>query len=459
MLVGQAGPVNDSSTPFLTLSTGQPSMAGTMLVCCLGYAGSASQPRMPYGWNLVASASTNTAPQGSAWVFAYFNNPGGLASVDVSFTGGHLAGLVAEFDSRQLATSYGQHPAGDLPAGLLSADQSGSLASSPASPFSIATAGSLAANSELAVACSLANFSAGTPVIYSACASNAASGSTTLQVTVTQTTTAGDAIAVWVTSNGNNIGSNAVTDSQGNTYTQASTTVVQGALNGAWYVALNTTQLASGTDWIKLTCTSTSGAKTLQAVGSSNIVTASAVDVTPTPTTGSSTSPSITSGTLAQSSELVLAGLVTGSAAGTPAWNSPFSALGSSQQQGANQIASVSTDIVSATSSVTASATITSTTWGAVLLSLKASSGVATAFSPGAGFTQAGAWNQNASQSAHMAADYQLDTGASYGATVTDAMTLSLTGSGHQVGCIATFIAPTFTTSWAGPTGVAVPAP
>ena len=207
---------------------------------------------------------------------------------------------------------------------------------------------------------------------YKVCGVGVGAGSATLQVTVTTTTTAGDSVSVWVTENSGAVSS--VTDSQGNSYTLDGAAVLNGALHGAWYTALNTTKLTSGTDWVKLTLSASGGSKTLSAVGCSGVATSSAVDQAPTPTTGSTSPASITSGTLAQASELCLSGLVQTNGAGTVTWGNGFSQM-DSQQAGTAEIGACAATDVSATTAVTSSATFTSENWGQVLITLKAAGG------------------------------------------------------------------------------------
>jgi len=66
----------------------------------------------------------------------------------------------------------------------------------------------------------------------------------------------------------------------------------------------------------------------------------------------------------------------------------------------------------------------------------------ASTVAPGSGFTAAGLVSSGVSAAYHKAFDYRLDTGASAGATVTDAIAFSITGAGNEVGCIAAFAQP-----------------
>lgn len=207
----------------------------------------------------------------------------------------------------------------------------------------------------------------GTP--YLVCGGNAGGGSATLQVTVTQTTTAGDSISVWVTGNSGTFTS--VTDSAGNTYSAEGTEASNGSLHGQWFVALNTAVLTSGTSWIELTLSGSAGSKGLSAVGCSGVAATGAVDQTPTPTTGSSASPSITSGTLSQASELALAGVVAGNGATSITWGNSFTAQDTEHPASA-QVGFCGSLTVSSTSPVTASGTITSANWAMGLITLEA---------------------------------------------------------------------------------------
>jgi hypothetical protein len=209
------------------------------------------------------------------------------------------------------------------------------------------------------------------PSPYLVCGGSAISGNSKLTVNVTHSTSAGDCIAVWICSNNNNFAATPVTDSQGNTYTQAGTTALNGTNAGAWYVCQNSAHaLTSGSDTITLTCTGTGGGKTLSAVGCSGVLSSGAVDQTPTPTTGTSTAPSITSGTLAQANELCLAGETNANNGGAITWTAPFTSI-DAEHPGSAEYGNAATDVVSATTAVTAAGTITSAVWAMALVTLK----------------------------------------------------------------------------------------
>jgi hypothetical protein len=72
----------------------------------------------------------------------------------------------------------------------------------------------------------------------------------------------------------------------------------------------------------------------------------------------------------------------------------------------------------------------------------------------GAGFTQDGQQGSGVSGTYHTGFDHELDTGSSAGATVTDAMAFSITGTGNECGVIVTFAQPS-----ARPSPVVITAP
>jgi len=215
----------------------------------------------------------------------------------------------------------------------------------------------------------------GTP--YLAAGAAHAAGATTLVATVSHAVGANDAIAVWVVSNAatNNISS--VTDSKNNTYNAVGSAASNTNQNGQWFVSLASTALTTS-DTITLTCSSTGGTKTLSAYGCSGVLTASATDQTPTPTSGTSTAPSITSGTLAQASELALAGEINTNTGGAITWGGSFaSPTVSDSQHITNNIYGQSAAITtSSTAALTASGTITSANWAMAMITLKAAGAI-----------------------------------------------------------------------------------
>lgn len=208
----------------------------------------------------------------------------------------------------------------------------------------------------------------GTP--YQIGSSTGTDSATTFTVAVTTATTTGDAIVVAI-GDSNTIAA-AITDSKGNVYTSAAGTTT-GQKCSVW-VALNTTALTTS-DTITVTVNSTTGNHAAIVLGCSGVATASAVDQSPTPTSGTSTNPSITSGTLAQATELCLAVFQNGSGGGAPSGFGAFINLSTLHAAASSIWLSLAYDKVAATTAVTASCTITSVSWTALLITLKAATG------------------------------------------------------------------------------------
>lgn len=197
-----------------------------------------------------------------------------------------------------------------------------------------------------------------------------AAGTTTFQITVTASTTAGDAIVVGATWNSGNSNPSCI-DSQGNSYALTTVDTAQTS-KGAIFVALNTTRLVNGTDWIKVTYTNTVAIMTISAMGCSGILHTGGVDVA-IHANGSSTAPSSgSSGTLAQASEWLFALIASGNPGGVPSgWSDNF-AQAATAQSGTGQHGTIASEVVSATTAQTASATVLTTNWCCHLVSLRA---------------------------------------------------------------------------------------
>src|SRR6266705_829105 len=133
------------------------------------------------------------------------------------------------------------------------------------------------------------------------------SSGTTRQATITANVVAGDAVTV-VCFNNIGVAVSSVTDSQGNTYTQAVAPSTGNLFRTTVYVALNCAAMTSGSDWIKMTFGSVGSTCQVGMIarGCSGVATASAVDTagTPAANTGTGTTASVTGATtLAQASE------------------------------------------------------------------------------------------------------------------------------------------------------------
>ena len=218
---------------------------------------------------------------------------------------------------------------------------------------------------------------------YSVCGAAAAAGSATLQVTAGSLTggtgfgtNGGDAIAVALSGNSAAALPTGVTDSQGNVYVQAVLDTARQPSLGLWVAFANaaggpTIPLVNGTDWIKGAFGGTAGVKALLARACGGIVQASAIDQTAHSDGATGTSPtSGATGTLALPSEWAVAAITDGAAGGTPSsWTGGFVAVST---QGTGPFLTLADQIVSATTALTAGATIVSATWECALVTLKA---------------------------------------------------------------------------------------
>ena len=206
----------------------------------------------------------------------------------------------------------------------------------------------------------------GTPYLVGTGTTNA--GSSTTTITLTAGTQRGDAILVGATCNNTGVTVSSITDSRGNSYAS----VVSNASNftAQVYAALNTAVLYAG-DTITVNWSSTSNPKECAAVGAPGVAKVSATDAASAANSGSSTTPTVTTGTLAQHYELIFAVEANGNAGGAITWSAPMTQI-ASVNIGGNFFSGYAYDTVSATTAVTASGTITSTTWGIAAAALKA---------------------------------------------------------------------------------------
>src|SRR6202046_5135222 len=168
----------------------------------------------------------------------------------------------------------------------------------------------------------------GTPYLIGSASQKAATATLVISVGSTaagstgpgHSTVAGDPIVVGASIQSTETITN-VQDSQGNSY---ATFVNATAINSTMWVALNTTALVSGTDTITITYSgSTSLAQNAAAVGCSGVATASAVDIT-VQATGTSATPSVASGTLAQAAELLVSYEANAFSGGATLWGGGF---------------------------------------------------------------------------------------------------------------------------------------
>lgn len=200
-------------------------------------------------------------------------------------------------------------------------------------------------------------------------------GGTTMVVTVTNGTTAGDYLYLSAESIVGGSSVSNVIDSKGNLYTKQPGSATAGIPMSIW-TSPGTAALVPG-DTITLTYGTSAGAKNATVAGIPALP-ASPIDNVPAMTTGTSAAPSVTSGTLAQANEVVLATIGDQNAGGAPTWAGGWTPIDTNHRPASSDpFISIAYQVVSSTSPVTASGTITSATWTAGLVSFKAGTAVA----------------------------------------------------------------------------------
>src|SRR5262249_49871122 len=138
------------------------------------------------------------------------------------------------------------------------------------------------------------------------------------------------------------------------------------------WVALNCAKLTASSDTITVTYSAAdTSAKNGAAMGCAGVANATAVDVTPTPTgNAGSASPSITSGTLVQATEVVSASETNATGGGAISWGGSPAATIAGFQTAGQEFSSMAGFSVSSTASTAYGGTITSAKWAALLVSL-----------------------------------------------------------------------------------------
>lgn len=201
-------------------------------------------------------------------------------------------------------------------------------------------------------------------------------GPSTVGTGVTQTitpvtaTAAGDAIIVACGCSSTSVAVSSVTDSKSNSYAAATGAVTSYEFGQVW-IATGTTALGTS-DTITVTYSTTSGEKLAVAVGASGVASSSAVDTGAVASAESNTAtPSVTSGTMATSSELVIGVLACKDTSGVPVVASPFTQV-TEQQSGSSPYITVAYLDASSTAAVTFSASITAANWSAFAVPLAA---------------------------------------------------------------------------------------
>lgn len=184
-------------------------------------------------------------------------------------------------------------------------------------------------------------------------------------------TLAGDVIIV----SGANSGAttvSGVTDSQSNVYTNRSSSSA-GTTQSIWTAdsgnnASGTKPLTGGTDTITVTFSATNtNSKCMVAAGASGY---GVIDVVPTSTNGTSTTPSISSGALAQVADLVVTSFGIPHAGGAPSAYSGCTQV-ATVTGGGGEFLSMAFTVSPTAASVTASCTIVSSNWSACMVSFK----------------------------------------------------------------------------------------
>ena len=194
-------------------------------------------------------------------------------------------------------------------------------------------------------------------------------GATSTSATFSATPTAGNAIVGFTAGFGADI---TVTDNKSNTYTLQRASTVATDYHLCASTAVNISSSATFTCTIHNTANDSMNGVISEISG----VTSSPVDVVPARATGTSTSPAISSGTLAQASEIVMAAASWGGGSSTTITepSSPWVLTGEEENDASYTELNAVHQVVSSTSSVTATWTLgASRTWHAVLVSLKAS--------------------------------------------------------------------------------------
>jgi hypothetical protein len=194
---------------------------------------------------------------------------------------------------------------------------------------------------------------------------------TTLNLTVTRATAAGDHIIVSTVLSGSG-GVASVTDSRGNTYTlQESDTPGNGIPTYTYLADGATTALQVG-DTITITYGLIYSLKTGVAIAIPGTA-ATSLDQKNVADSAGSPSPSVTSPTLTQASEVVIGIIGSAPASGDPAWAAGWTKLTSATTSTGNWI-SLAYKRVNSTAAVTANAGISSAKWTAQIVTLKTSS-------------------------------------------------------------------------------------
>jgi hypothetical protein len=200
---------------------------------------------------------------------------------------------------------------------------------------------------------------------------NTPSTGTSQTIAVGTATTAGDAIIVATGNSSTSTTVTSVTDSKSNTYTAAIAAVTSSEFGHEW-IALNTTALTTS-DTITITYSTTTGQKGCVAIGCSGVATSSAIDQAVS-AHATSSSPSATTGTLSQATEMAIGVIFNKSTGGAPTGLGSFTSI-TQFQSGSSPEVTVAYLATSATTAVTFSGTITSDNWCDIVITLLPASG------------------------------------------------------------------------------------
>lgn len=201
---------------------------------------------------------------------------------------------------------------------------------------------------------------------------NAASGSASQALTPSTGSAAGDTLLAF---SGTQVGSlSTVSDTESNPWALAKSDSGQAsAATWAWIAPGATTALTGG-DTVTYAYSGTGSAKAATVAGISGLA-SSPLDQAVSADSASSAAPSVTSGTLAVASEICVAACVYKNAGGSITWGAGWTVIGTNQKFASNQTLSVAYQAVTATTAVTASATLgAATNCSIVLLTLRPAS-------------------------------------------------------------------------------------
>lgn len=195
---------------------------------------------------------------------------------------------------------------------------------------------------------------------------NAANTGATIAATITTANSSGDCLAAWVTSN--NAAPTGVSDPVNGAWAAVGTQVTTGNQIGQWFL-LPSSSVLSTSQSVTASFAAANGSKTISVIGCAGLATAP-FDASATGT-GTSAAPTFTVSGLVQAGELVLMGIASNNAGGSPTFTLPFTGVGSVQHSGVNQFAATGWAVLTGQNNVTGSGAITSAQWGVSAITLQ----------------------------------------------------------------------------------------